>query len=53
VGARSFKSIEWDRRTHGCVNRCRRFANDWENLNRNAVALLKLASIMLWKLCNP
>jgi hypothetical protein len=36
------------------LNRCRRLANDWENLNRNALAFLKLASIrlMLRKLCN-
>ena len=35
-------------------NRCRRLAKDWENLNRNALAFLKLASIrlMLRKLCN-
>jgi hypothetical protein len=34
--------------------RCRRLAKDWENLNRNALAFLKLASIrlMLRKLCN-
>jgi len=37
------------------LNRCRRLAKDWENLNRNALAFLKLASIrlMLRKLCNP
>jgi hypothetical protein len=36
-------------------NRCRRLAKDWENLNRNALAFLRLASIrlMLRKLCNP
>ena len=42
------RSIAW-------FNRCRRLANDWENLNRNALAFLMLASIrlMLRKLCNP
>jgi putative transposase len=42
------RSIAW-------LNRCRRLAKDWENLNRNALAFLKLASIrlMLRKLCNP
>ena len=35
--------------------RCRRLAKDWENLNRKALAFLRLASIrlMLRKLCNP
>lgn len=42
-------------RTIGWLNRCRRLAKDWENLNRNALAFLKLASIrlMLRKLYNP
>ena len=42
------RSIAW-------LNRCRRLAKDWENLNRNALAFLKLASIrlMLRNLCNP
>jgi transposase len=42
------RSIAW-------LNRCRRLAKDWENLNRNALGFLKLASIrlMLRKLCNP
>ena len=42
-------------RTIAWLNRCRRLAKDWENLNRNALALIKLASIrlMLRKLCNP
>ncbi len=42
------RSIAW-------LNRCRRLAKDWECLNRNAFAFLKLASIrlMLRKLCNP
>ncbi len=42
------RSIAW-------LNRCRRLAKDWECLNRNALAFLKLASIrlMLRKLCNP
>jgi hypothetical protein len=37
------------------LNRCRRLAKDWENLNRSALAFLKLASsrLMLTKLCNP
>lgn len=40
-------------RTIGWLNRCRRLAKDWENLNRNALAFLRLASIrvMLRKLC--
>ena len=42
-------------RTIAWLGRCRRLAKDWENLNRNALAFLKLASIrlMLRKLCNP
>jgi len=42
------RSIAW-------LNRCRRLAKDWENLNRNALAFLKLAAIrlMIRKLCNP
>ena len=42
-------------RTIAWLNRCRRLAKDWENLNRNALAFIKLASIrlMLRKLCNP
>jgi transposase len=42
-------------RTLAWLNRCRRLAKDWENLSRNALAFLKLASIrlMLRKLCNP
>jgi len=45
---RTERSIAW-------LNRCRRLAKDWENLNRNALAFLRLASIrlMLRKLCNP
>src|SRR5271169_2773403 len=41
------RSIAW-------LNRCRRLAKDWENLNRKALAFLRLASIrlMLRKLCN-
>jgi transposase len=37
------------------LNRCRRLAKDWENLNCSGLAYLKLASIrlMLRKLCNP
>ena len=42
-------------RTIAWPNRCRRLAKDWENLNRKALAFLRLASIrlMLRKLCNP
>src|SRR3984893_3907120 len=42
-------------RTIAWLNRCRRLAKVWENLIRNALAFLKLASIrlMLRKLCNP
>ena len=42
------RSIAW-------LNRCRRLAKDWENLNRKSLAFLRLASIrlMLRKLCNP
>jgi transposase len=42
-------------RTIAWLSRCRRLAKDWENLNRNALAFLKLASIrlMVRKLCNP
>ena len=42
-------------RTIAWLNRCRRLAKDWENLNREALAFLRLASIrlMLRKLCNP
>jgi len=41
-------------RTIGWLNRCRRLAKDRENLNRKALAFLRLASIrlMLRKLCN-
>jgi transposase len=42
-------------RTIAWLNRCRRLAKDWENLNRKALAFLRLASIrlMLRKICNP
>jgi transposase len=42
-------------RTIAWLNPCRRLAKDWENLNRNGLAFVKLASIrlMLRKLCNP
>src|SRR5260370_42508165 len=42
-------------RTIAWLNRCRRLAKDWENLNRNALAFLTMASIriMLRKLFNP
>jgi transposase len=40
-------------RTIARLNRCRRLGKDRENLNRNALAFVKLASIrlMLRKLC--
>jgi transposase len=40
------RSIAW-------LNRCRRLAKDWENLNLSALSFLRLASIrfMLRKLC--
>jgi transposase len=34
-------------RSFAWLNRCRRLANDWENLTRNALAFLRLASIRL------
>jgi transposase len=42
-------------RTFAWLGRCRRLAKDFENLNRKALAFLRLASIrlMLRKLCNP
>jgi transposase len=42
-------------RTIAWLNRYRRLAKDWENLNRKGLAFLRLASIrlMLRKLCNP
>ena len=42
-------------RTIAWLNRCRRLAKDWENLTRNALAFLQMASIrlMVRKLCNP
>ena len=42
-------------RTIAWLNRCRRLAKDWENLNRKGLAFLPLASIrfMLRKICNP
>jgi putative transposase len=41
------RSIAW-------LNRCRRLAKDWENLNATALVFLRFASIrvMLRKLCN-
>jgi transposase len=41
-------------RTIGWLSRCRRLAKDFENLSRNALAFIRLASIrlMLRKLCN-
>jgi transposase len=42
-------------RTLAWLGRCRRLTKDFENLTRNAVAFLRLASIrlMLRRLCNP
>jgi transposase len=42
-------------RTIAWLNRCRRLAKDWENLNLSSLAFLCFASIrlMLRKLCNP
>jgi transposase len=42
-------------RTLAWLNRCRRLAKDLENLNRTALAFLRIASIrlMLRKICNP
>jgi len=42
-------------RTFAWLNRCRRLAKDWENLTRNALAFLRLASVrlMLRKLGQP
>ena len=42
-------------RTIAWLNRCRRLAKDWENLNVTALVFLRFASIrlMLRKLCNP
>jgi transposase len=34
-------------RTIAWLNRCRRLAKDWENLNRKALAFVRLASIRL------
>ena len=57
-GARGFAVLpkRWIvERTISWLNRCRRLAKDWENLNRKALAFLRPASIrlMLRKLCNP
>jgi len=43
------------KRTLAWLNRCRTLAKDWANLNRKALAFLRLASIrlILRKLCNP
>jgi transposase len=50
-----FHAVGVVERTIAWLNRCRRLAKDWENLNRKALASLRLASIrlMLRKLCNP
>ena len=52
-----FELVAWHwivERTIAWLNRCRRLAKDWENLNRFALAFLRLASIriMLQKICN-
>jgi len=39
-------------RTIAWLNRCRRLAKDWENLNRTALAFLKLASIRFMSSCS-
>jgi len=41
-------------RTIAWLNRCRRLAKDWENLNFTALVFLRFASVrlMLRKLCN-
>ena len=36
-------------RTIAWLNSCRRLAKDWENLNRKALAFLRLASIRLMR----
>ena len=56
--ARGFKMLpkRWVvERTLAWLSRCRRLAKDFEDLTRNAVAFIRLASIrlMLRKLCNP
>ncbi|MFN7308146.1 MAG: transposase, partial [Acetobacteraceae bacterium] len=40
-------------RTIAWLNRCRRLAKDWENLNLSALSFMRLASIrlMVRKLC--
>ena len=45
----------WVERTIAWLNRCRRLAKDWENLNLTALMFLRFASIrlMLRRLCNP
>ncbi len=42
-------------RTIAWLNRCRRLAKDWENLNLTALMFLRFASIrlLLRRLCNP
>ena len=47
-------AVEGVERTFAWLNRCRRLAKDFENLDRNALAFIKLASIrlMLRKLRN-
>ena len=42
-------------RTFAWLNRCRRLAKDWENLNSRPLTFLRLASIrlMLRRPCNP
>ena len=42
-------------RTIAWLNRCRRLAKDWENLNLTALMFLRVASIrlMVRRFCNP
>ena len=40
-------AISYFARTIVWINRCRRLAKDYENLNRTAIAFIRLASIRL------
>jgi transposase len=54
TGARKVPGMRVVERTIAWLNRCRRLAKDWENLNHKPLAFLRVASIrlMLRKLCN-